>query len=551
MLNLTAAQHFFASVPAEQSPRRKRGYQTLYYTRGLPEETIRAIEDRCIYTTAPGDPVKCQFYVLTDGSAAISRTVALAELDEFGRRGRYLAHTLVLDRSTFRQLDGCPLDVLEQAPFVTSLAGVLQPARAASDDLPALTLSITPRWRAAALEASRQWPPSGTVSLGRLAWQAPDLLEGRQPVFVVGALQEQLAALGFMFMLAAPQRRRLLSFDTHAAGCDWERRGWFWALGFAAAPSDARLVCDASHRQVQTSLSPVKDGPYAVWMVREGLATDPVNLIQGQVWAGALEQTLVDGAQPGKSLPPDAFLGRFAAYNGEAITRRWLAPLPQGLSAPLQQQLAAQAGQQAARLLSLLVAGVQPCDLQEFVYMALLDMRSSPSKQDETILGRWIGAADHRGMATLPPFWAGKAGAWAEALRALTLEDYEVLLDHLRGWPRPPTPLAAALLGPAPAGKRGVVETATAEDVARAQLWMRFAATAIPASEWPKAMATVADLGEPGFDLVTSYIDYFSRDAQAEIAGWLADYAGEATSLRTKLRIPPRQSLVSRFKFRK
>ena len=67
MLTLTAAQHFYSSVPAAQSPVNRRGYQTVAATPGLPADAVAAIEDRSQYATAAGDPLKWQFYALPGG----------------------------------------------------------------------------------------------------------------------------------------------------------------------------------------------------------------------------------------------------------------------------------------------------------------------------------------------------------------------------------------------------------------------------------------------------------------------------------------------------
>ncbi|MCA9904514.1 MAG: hypothetical protein KC547_11705, partial [Anaerolineae bacterium] len=141
---VTAAQHFFSSVPATQSSTGRRGYQTIACTPKLPADAIATIEDRAQYATAPGDPIKHQFYSLAGGLYAISQIAPLAELDEFGRKGRYLAHTLVFDPANYAALEHCPLDVLEQFPFAVNLDPVFPQIGPGKGQVSAVSFEVNP-----------------------------------------------------------------------------------------------------------------------------------------------------------------------------------------------------------------------------------------------------------------------------------------------------------------------------------------------------------------------------------------------------------------------
>ena len=68
-------------------------------TPALTPDLVRAIENHALYPASPENPTKRQFYALPGQLAAVAQSVALPEPDEFGRKGRYLTHTLVFDAS--------------------------------------------------------------------------------------------------------------------------------------------------------------------------------------------------------------------------------------------------------------------------------------------------------------------------------------------------------------------------------------------------------------------------------------------------------------------
>lgn len=60
-MNISVCQHIYSNVPKEQSPTKRRGYQTLFYTQeGLTREEILILEDRAQYYGGELEPIKHQ-----------------------------------------------------------------------------------------------------------------------------------------------------------------------------------------------------------------------------------------------------------------------------------------------------------------------------------------------------------------------------------------------------------------------------------------------------------------------------------------------------------
>lgn len=547
MPTISTAQHFFSSVPATQSPAGRRGYQTIAHTSTLPVEAVAAIEDRAQYATAPGDPIKHQFYPVPGGLVAVSQIAPLAELDEFGRKGRYLAHTLVFDAATFAALEHCPLDVLAQFPFVTTLDAVFRRVGPGKGQAPTVTFEVKPAWQQQALANAARWPGEGLVLLGRLAWRAGELAGRREPVTLIGTDVEQFGLLGLLFLLAAPQARAQLSFDTRVDGCNFGPAVSFWGHGYEGPPqADVKHLLDARPGgRVRSSLPAAGDGPYATWMLKDSLPSGLAAAMPMQPWAAALEGVLVAGA-PLTAVAnqveaiPDAFIQRFARLNAPAVAGRWLAALPQGLSPELSRKFAGRLNADPTRSLRILADGLHPQDLAEFAFQTLLDLAAAPLPADRKALEPWIKATGHAALATLPPFWAGDDKAWAESLAALPPEEYAYVLECLAHWPSPPIPLWKAL--PQPERRKlpflKAPKAGPPPDAEAAAAWVRAAGRSVQPGDWGKALDALAEAGEPALSAVAELLPSLSAAAQREIGAWLKGYRGEATALRTALTTP-------------
>jgi hypothetical protein len=547
---VTAAQHFFSSVPAAQSPTGRRGYQTIACTLTLPAEVVAAIEDRAQYATAAGDPIKRQFHALPGGLVAISQITPLAELDEFGRKGRYLAHTLVFDAATFAALEHCPLDVLAQFPFISTLDAALRQVGPGKGEAQPVAFEVEPKWRQQALAFAARWPAEGLALLGRLAWRASELTTRREPVILAGTDAEQVRMLGLLFLLAAPSQRSLLSFDTRVDGCNFGPAAALWGHGYEVPPqADVKHLLDArSGGRVRSDLPATGDGPYATWMLRDALPSGLAAALPMQPWAAALEGVLTTGAplaagpDQGAAIP-DAFIERFARLNAPAVAGRWLAALPQGLSPEFSRVLASRLNADSARSLRILADGLHLQDMAEFLFQALLDLARAPSTADRKVLEPWIQASPHAALATLPPFWAGDEKAWAASLAALSQEDYAYVLAELARWPAPPIPLWWAL--PRPERRKLPFLKAPKErppvDTERAVAWVCAAGRAVQPEDWSKALDALAETDESALVAVAELLPTLSAPAQRAIAAWAQGYRGEANALRAGLMPQPGQ----------
>jgi len=290
-MKLSCAQHIFTNVPADKSPKGKRGYQTLFFSKVLSPEMVQAIEDRALFIGDENSPPKWQYYALSNKHYAVSRTQALTERDEFGRKGRYLTHTMILDKRSFHQLSFIPFDIFQQAPWFRNLDEVFAQGDIRSGEIGVLSFDINPRWQTQVERSLSLWRRDRT-QLARLAQRVASPASQLAPLHILGSDPEILDTLLLLFLYTAPSFRQRLSFDTYAEGCDWERTGRFVLLGYPSLPRHARIIIDASNRHVQGPPMEGAINAYEKWLITDGLTLPTNRLIVQQAQADILNFAL-------------------------------------------------------------------------------------------------------------------------------------------------------------------------------------------------------------------------------------------------------------------
>jgi hypothetical protein len=249
-MKITAAQHVSAMLTSRQSPRGRGGYQTLYYTRGLlTQDEVGVIERFLQYGSAREGGPKWQSYRLTDRRHVISRIVPINEPDDFGRRGRYFAHSLICDVPPGPQFDDALFGLLMPQYFIASLERALTAEGMRTGDAPAVKYDVEEGSGDEARGRLRDWSGEQLNRLSVLLSDPRRLTEQGLHVALVGSEGQILEALKVAFLLAPPAARKHCSFDTNAPGNDAPQGGAFWGRGSAGAASAGHVI-DAARRQV-------------------------------------------------------------------------------------------------------------------------------------------------------------------------------------------------------------------------------------------------------------------------------------------------------------
>lgn len=504
MVEIVAAQHFFSSVAASESPSGRRGYQTLFHTRNLPPDAIKAIEDRVQYN-APNDETKYQYYPLPGDLFGLSHIVPLHERDEFGRKGRYLAHTLILTAQNLAKLAYCPLSLLQQYSFATTLETVFAQADRATGQVRNVRVSVDQTWYREGWDALQSWPPAGWEALGLVAWNAASVAEHPQAIALLGPVQDRWATLAAVFLLAAARQRQVLSFDTLADGCRWTEPKAFRFIGFSAerkATTPARIYAD---RQTTAGIAfENPQTPYVKWMLTEGLGRlrQGHDISREQEWALTL-QAILNGASVVGGNFDAQFLADFARLNSHSVIARWRAYLPQKLSKELMTLLSSRIHGDPGTCLQILVAGTDDTDLDILLFDTLLSLGGVPSRSDQRALKRWRHDHQTPRLDMLITLWTRDRRNWSEQISRLDAEDYQRLAKELCRWPMQPLPLWTLIVHP------------------HVDLWIELIAPALPPKEWRKAMPILSDSGVEKINRLVTIADRLNAATKQEILTWL------------------------------
>lgn len=265
--SMTAAQLLYATVDAAHSPRGIDGFQILGYTGALlSPEDARLIEAHCQFSPANAQHSKWQHYLLPDRRAVVTFLRAVAEPDALGRRGRYFAHSLVLDQADWLALGAAPFDLMGRNNFCTSLDDALARTRGDWQDLPALPLDVGTGWEQAAFQQARHWEPAELRRLYSLAQGGAELVAAGTYVALLGDEPSTGAAVAVAFLLCDTAERAACSFDTWSTNCNWRRTTPFWYRGFPGqSEADTRLTVDVATRRVNAGETPALSA-YSAWV---------------------------------------------------------------------------------------------------------------------------------------------------------------------------------------------------------------------------------------------------------------------------------------------
>jgi hypothetical protein len=430
---ITVAQHVFASLTREQSPNRRRGYQTLFYTHGrLTADDVRAIEDRTQYPANQGEKDKWQYFWLSGRLAVVSHLTAVPEPDEFGRKGRYLAHSLIVSAADWHLLNNTPFALMKTQNFCQTMDQMLALGDLKTGELGPLTPDIRRAQPEAPWQLANQWAPDELWKLARLTCHAYGITERREFVAFIGKEGQIREALDVAFMFP-PAPRSGCSFDTSAQGCVWPRDVAFWAQGFENE-REARtpFVVDAAQKRVR--LPPdwhPPNTPYENWL-KFIVSTRQFPSLQKNERDALLLSQLLEG----RSSVPDEMRGitvsfktEFGAANQVLVAER-IAKLFPELPDYLCDSVLSRIGRTSPERFEWLIKNPTGAASGDILFDIFGEWKETPTPD----LMRSMAplAARHTGMRLLFAFWARDEKEVQRTLTLMSEEQYRQSVAKLR-----------------------------------------------------------------------------------------------------------------------
>ncbi|HEX9926587.1 MAG TPA: hypothetical protein VGD99_28330, partial [Anaerolineae bacterium] len=254
-------------VEQEQSPQGRGGFQTLFYsTAGLTEAEVSDMESRLLYFPAEAEPVKRLFFRTSTGKGVVAQIVSLAEPDQYGRKGRYLAHSLVFAPEVLARFEVDPFRVFRRFEFVTTVAAALGRGNFQTGDIPPVNLDL-PATATDDVEAAGTWPAAELKKLALLALRVEQQAQERQALTFVGEPAQLERALEAAFLAVPVALRPHCSFDTYFYRCNLVAT-YFWAVGLPEPPIRVKFAqIDGPVRRVQVEVATLPQTAYEHWVL--------------------------------------------------------------------------------------------------------------------------------------------------------------------------------------------------------------------------------------------------------------------------------------------
>jgi hypothetical protein len=268
MTTILAWQHIYSNVEKEQSPQRRGGFQTLFYTHaGLTEDEVEEMESSLLYFPSKVEPVKRLFFTTSTGKGVVAQIVFLPNPDQYGRGGRYLAHSLVFAPETLTQFEVDPFRVFRQFSFVTTVDEALAQGDFRTGDMPTVSLELPPAL-AGDLRAAGHWSTSELKKLTLLTLRAEQQAREREAITFTGEPAQIEHALEAAFLAVPVSLRSRCTFDTFFYRCNLVAT-YFWAIGLPEPPVSIKFAqVDGQTRQVQGGVTGYPETAYERWVIQ-------------------------------------------------------------------------------------------------------------------------------------------------------------------------------------------------------------------------------------------------------------------------------------------
>ncbi len=432
MTTIQAWQHIYSNVEKEQSPRGRGGFQTLFYTHaGLTEAEVEEMEGRLLYfPSKTGSPVKRLFFSTSTGKMVIAQIVPVAAPDQYGRGGRYLAHSFIFSGEEAKQFQIDPFRLFRQISFIGSVDEALAQGNFETGDIPASAITL-PDTAAGEMDAAQRWSPQELKKLALLALRANQQAQARDAITVTGAGEQIEAALEAAFLPLPRSMRPQCSFDTYFYHCNLVAT-YFWAIGLPEPPVSVKFAhVAAESRQVRGEINTLPDTSYERWVLQTIDGGKPAEIARDREHAFAVSEWL-DGREYNLALL-NAASPELIETVFECSPQAVRSALQRRVSAAIAPELGGRAADYiypqlpGAALYRHLRQGFQTSELPEFLYQSYRaeQFRKPPGKERDA-LESLLQKTDHKMLRLFLAYWNSPKKELPNQLKWADAADYRL-----------------------------------------------------------------------------------------------------------------------------
>jgi hypothetical protein len=444
MSSIIALQHIYGNVEKADSPSNTGGFQTLFYSKEhLSLSEADEIERRLGYYPSEDNPEKLIFFRMGE-KFVTTRIIPLEDIDKFGRKGAYIAHSFVFSASDFSKINNNPFIIFElfENQFVKTLPEALSRGKKGDTNIPPLELPINPDQisiiESEMIDLIKPWKTDEIRKLVSVAMNETKLKNESKSFIISGPQRGIRNTIKAIFSLIPDKIRSSCSFDTYFSGCNPVATR-YWVYGYPKTPNVSPQIISANAETATVSnFTPESGSPYENWIFGSNYPDDIGEKIVFRNAARELDRFLT-----GRESDKEQFLAFIGSPNLETFLNINHQQFQTKLHSCFREILSEHLGTYAERavlteyhakpdadLLQKMISGFTADELAPYLFHELKGI-TSPKKQEITELQAFLARKEHTLLRILYLKWTESFDTLPRYLAALPENEYITAVDLL------------------------------------------------------------------------------------------------------------------------
>lgn len=444
MNSIFAGQHIYGNVEKEDSPSNIGGFQTLYYSKDLISESeVDEIERRLGYYPSEDTPEKLVFFKMGE-KYVTTRIIPLEDVDKFGRKGAYIAHSFVFSKNDFEKFNNNPFVVFDlfQDKFVKALPQALAKGKKGNLNIASEEFSIdTDRIRKfenEIIDSITGWKKEDIRKLVSLAFNESKLKNESLSFILSGTQTEIRKTLKGIFSLIPDKIRSACSFDTYFLGCNPVATK-YWSYCYPKAPHiSPQLILANTDTLTVSNINVDSSSPYEKWIFS---GKYPHDVSEKHVFRNAaleLDRYLINQESNKEkflefidSSNLEQFLETNQSLFQEKLLTYFKEQLPEQLAKYVWEAVTTEYKSESnAVRLQKMITGFNSDEISTYLFDKLKVVKS-PKKQEINDLKSFLEKNKHKLLEIIYLIWSENFEALPKKLKILSDEEYQIALELL------------------------------------------------------------------------------------------------------------------------
>lgn len=444
MSSIFAGQHIYGNVEKEDSPSNVGGFQTLFYSKDLISESeVDEIERRLGYYPSEDNPEKFIFFKMGE-KFVTTRIIPLEDVDKFGRKGAYIAHSFVFLKNDFETVNDNPFVIfnLFQDKFVNTLPQTLAKGLKGDLNISSEEFSIDSdrirKFEIEIIDSIKGWTKEDIRKLVSLAFIESKLKNESLSFIISGTQTEIRKTLKGIFSLIPDKIRSACSFDTYFLGCNPVATK-YWSYCYPKAPHiSPQLILANTDTLTVSNFNVDSSSPYENWIFS---GKYPDDISEKHVFQNAAFE--LDKYLTNQESDKEKFLEFIDSSNLEVFLEINQSLFQEKLLTYFKEQLPEQLAKYVwvavtteyksksnAVRLQKLINGFDSDEISTYLFNKLKVVKS-PKKQEIKELKEFSEKNKHKLLKIIYLIWSENFESLPKNLKTLSDEEYQIALELL------------------------------------------------------------------------------------------------------------------------